>query len=162
VLDAAPPAADSAEHGTLPDSGPLFRHFSSGALRALGAGGRAAASLRRDAIGPAHIALGTLEVDPALRERTALTPARVRMACSGLDEDRTPLPERRLGADERLRAMLAELPSAAGTLEVLGWILARGNQESVALLRRQKVTTTLFERCRGAYEDPPPPPGREL
>lgn len=149
-----PPAVRTDD--ALPVTGPLFRHFSERALRALGASGRAAAALARPAIGPAHLLLGALEVDAELRERTSLSPGRVRMACSGLDEDPTPLPERRLGGDERLRALLAELPAGADTLNVLGWLLERGNQELVALLRRQKVTSTLFERCRGTYQDPPP------
>ncbi len=142
----------------LPAAGPLFRHFSANALRALGTGGRVAAALGRDAIGPAHLVLGALEVDDELREHTALTPTRVRMACSGLDEDRTPLPERRLGGDERLRALLGEIPPGAGTLDVVGWMLARGSEELIALLRRQKVTSALLERCRGVYQDPPPAP----
>jgi len=141
----------------LPAEGPLFRHFSERTLRALGAGGRAAAALDRAAIGPAHLLLGALEVEGELRERTALTPVRARMACSGLDEDPTPLPERRLGGDERLRALLAELPPRAETKDVLGWLLERGSEELVALLRRQKVTPALFERCRGSYQDPPWP-----
>ena len=53
--------------------------------------------------------------------------ARARMACSGLDEDHTPLPERRLGGDERLRALLEEIPPGAGTLDVVAWMLARAN-----------------------------------
>jgi hypothetical protein len=145
----------------LPVTGPLFRHFSASGLRALGCAGRTAAALGRDAIGPAHILLGALELDGELRERTALTQARVRMACSGLDEDRTPLPERRLGGDERLRALLRELPPGAGTLDVVAWMLARGSEELIALLRRQKVTSALFERCRGVYLDPPPEPSPE-
>jgi len=152
-LEAQPPPPGEGQ--ILPAGGPLFRHFSERSLRALGAGGRAAAALGRAAIGPAHLLLGTLEVDGELRERTGLTPARVRMASSGLDEDRTPLGERRLGGDGRICALLAELPSGAGTADVLGWLLGHGSQELIALLRRQKVTSALLERCLGAYEDPP-------
>lgn len=138
----------------LPATGPLFRHFAPDALRALGASARAAAGLSRPSISPAHLFLGSLEADPDLKERTGLTPGRLRMAMSGLDEDRTPLPERALGGDERLRRMLAHLPDGAQTLDVLGWILERGGAEVGALLRRQKVTPELFERCRGIYLDP--------
>jgi hypothetical protein len=155
VLDPGPQTGvDDQPSGT----GSLFRNFADGTLRALGASGRAAASLGRAAIAPAHLLLGALEVDGPLREKTGLSPARVRMACSGLDEDPTPLPERRLGGDERLRALLAEVPPGAETLDVLGWMLARGSEELIALLRRQKVTPALFERCRGVYVDPPPVP----
>jgi len=135
-------------------AGPLFRRFSPEALRALGASSRAAASLDRPAIGPAHLALGALEADEDLRERTGLTALRLRMLSSGLDEDTTPLPERRLPGDERLRELLGALPAAAETLDVLGWMLAHGSEELTSLLRRQKVTPALFERCRGAFHDP--------
>jgi len=155
VLEPALEHAPAEEGRAVPGSGPLFRHFSERSLRALGASGRAAAALARTAIGPTHLLLGALEADAALRERTGLIPARVRMALSGMDEDATPLPERRLAVDERLRTLLAELPSQAGTVHVLGWLLERGSQELVALLRRQKVTLTLLERCRDAYQDPP-------
>ncbi|MSR63655.1 MAG: hypothetical protein EXS08_14585 [Planctomycetes bacterium] len=138
----------------LEAEGPLFRKYSSEALRALGASSRAAASLLRPAIGPAHLMLGALEVDEGLRERTGLTPLRVRMLSSGLDEDTTPLPARRLPGDRRLLELLDSLPAAAETLDVLGWMLAHGSEELTALLRRQKVTQALFERCRGAFRDP--------
>jgi hypothetical protein len=156
VLAPGTPLAPDPNPGSAAQD-PLFRHFSERALRALGASGRAAAALARSAIGPAHLLLGALEVDAELREETALTPGRARMACSGLDEDPTPRSERRLGADQRLHALLQELPPGAETLDVMGWLLGHGSEELVALLRRQKVTSALLERCRGAYRDPLPP-----
>jgi ClpA/ClpB-like protein len=138
-------------------SGGLFRSFSSEALRALGASARAAASLGRASIGPAHLVLGALETDAELRTRTSLSPGRVRMASSGLDEDPTPLAERRLAGDAELRALLAALPEGAETADVLGWVLSSGSAELRALLQRQKVTAALFERCRGVFQDPPTP-----
>lgn len=154
----APPAREDPGQGpgvgSIPTAGPLFRNYSSGALQALGASARAAASFSRPAISPAHLVLGALEVDDELRTSTGLTPGRMRLLLHGLDEDRTPLPERRLAADERLGAMLAELPQGAETLEILGWLLARGGEEVNGLLRRQRVTMALFERCRGVYLDP--------
>jgi hypothetical protein len=161
ILDPTPTATPGSEQARASSGGGLFRSFSSEALRALGTSSRVAASLGRTAIGPAHLVLGALEVDLALRERTALTPGRVRMASSGLDEDRTPLPPRRLAGDASLRALLAALPAGAETLDVLGWVLAHGSVELRALLLRQKVTSALFERCRGVYQDPPPPTKEE-
>lgn len=134
--------------------GPLFRCFSPDALRSLGASSRVASSLGRSSIGPMHLILGALETDADLRERSALSPQRVRMAASGLDEDSTPLPERRLGSEARLRELLSALATGAGTLDVLGWLLTHGSEEMTALLRRQKITPALFERCRGVYMDP--------
>ena len=135
----------------------LFRNFTADALRALSAGARFCAGLGRDAIGPTHLGLGVLEMDPALRASTGLTAARLRLAASGIDADTTPLPDRSLGADARLRALLTELPDNAATLDVLGWLIANGSGELTALLRRQKVTPALFERCRGVYQDPDEP-----
>jgi len=138
-------------------SGPFFAAFQPETLRALGAACRAAGALERDAIGPVHLVLGALEVDADLRARTGLSAPRVRMALSGIDEDPTPLPPRRLEGDERLLALLEGVSVPAETLEILGWLLEHGSEELVALLRRQKITPALFERCRGVYHDPPPP-----
>ncbi len=153
VLELTPAPGTSGE-GAIPPLGPLFRHYSGDALRALGASCRCAASLERDAIGPAHLLLGALEIDATLRQRTNLTASRARMAASGLDEDETPLSERRLPAEGRLRALLTGLPEGAETLDVLAEMLAQASEELTALLRRQKVTTALVERCRGIYRDP--------
>jgi ClpA/ClpB-like protein len=146
-----------AETGPVPAEGPLFRHFSPRALRALGSACRAAASLGREAIGPVHLLIGCLEADEELRARTGLDSARVRMVLSGVDADETPLPARSLEADERLHELLNGLASGAETVDILGWLLTHGPEELVALLRRQKITPALFERCRGAYHDPSPP-----
>lgn len=154
-VELSPPVPAAPADAIVPATGPLFRHFAPGALRALGASCKAAASLERAAIGPLHIALGTLEVDEHLCQRTGLTPARLRLVSSGLDEDATPLPERRIPGDARLLALLGELRPGAGTTEVLGWLLEHGTEELALLLRRQKVTPALFERCRGVYRDPP-------
>lgn len=159
TADADPDAAAVSEppaSAVLEGDGPLFRKFSAQALRALGASSRAAASLQRTAIGPAHLLLGVLEADEDLRARTRLSPLRVRMVSSGLDEDTTPLPVRHLPGEARLRELLDFLPPEAETLDVLGWMLAHGSEELTSLLRRQKVTQALYERCRGAFRDPGP------
>ena len=153
--EAAPPGEPVAA------SGPLFRHFSGDALRALGASCRSAAGLQRDAIGPAHMLIGALEVDAALRESTHLVATRVRMVAGGLDVDATPLPARRLPGDDRLRALLAALPERAETLDVMTELFVHGSEELGALLRRQKVTSALVERCRGVYRDPDPDEGAD-
>lgn len=139
------------------EQGSFFGCFSGAALRALGVACRAAGELGRDAIGPVHLLAGSLEVDPALREHTRLSPGRLRVALSGLDADPTPLPARTLRADESLLELLSSVPPGADTLDVLGWMLAHGTDELRALLRRQKITTALHERARGVFRDPEPP-----
>lgn len=133
---------------------PYFRHFAPEALRALGAACRAAASLERDAIGPAHLLLGCLDCDEDLRREVDLTAGRLRIALGGHDEDPTPLDVRPLEGDLRLVELLGRLERDAGTLEVLAELLVRGNEELIALLQRQKVTPALVERCRGGFSDP--------
>jgi hypothetical protein len=133
---------------------PYFRHFSAGALRGLGAACRAAGSLGRRAIGPVHLLLGCLDVDDDLCRALDLTASRLRIAVAGQDEDPAPLDPRPLQGDGPLRKLVAGLPPGAGTLEVLAELLARGNEELIALLQRQKVTTALVERCKGRFPDP--------
>ena len=59
-----------------------------------------------------------------------------------------------LAASAALGDLLRSLPSGSGTVAVLGWVLASGSGELVALLKRQKVTWSLFERCRDVFTDP--------
>jgi hypothetical protein len=154
-LEAAGEAAGAAKAALLAvPSRSLFENYSQTGLRALGASARAAGTLGRTAIAPAHLVLGCLEADEGLRQRTGLTAVRARLAFAGLDEDPTPLPERNLAASGALRDLLRSLPHASGTVAVLGWFLASGSGELVALLKRQKVTWSLFERCRDAFSDP--------
>jgi hypothetical protein len=135
-------------------AGPLLGGFSAQSLRALGASARSAASFAREAIGPAHVLLGVLEVDEGLRSELGLATGRTRMALAGVDADSTPLPPRRIAAEPRLQALLASLPAEAETLDVLAEMLARASEELKALLLRQKVTGALIERCRGTFRDP--------
>jgi len=151
-LDAVPTGADARS-----TSEPFFRSFAPATLRALGAACRAAASLRRESIGPVHLLLGCLETDDELRASTGLTASRLRAASSGHDADDTPLPPRPLPGDERIVELLARVPPAGETADVLGWILSHGTEELRALLRRQRITPALFERCRGAFPDPARP-----
>lgn len=132
----------------------LFKNYSQAGLRALGASARAAGAAGRPAIAPAHLVLGCLEVDEELRARTGLTAARARLAFAGLDEDATPLAERELSASPALGELLRSLPSASGTVAAMGWFLSSGSGELVALLKRQKITWSLFERCRDTFSDP--------
>lgn len=155
-VPAGPETVEAATPGAEPFRAdePYFRHFAPVALRALGAACRAAAALERDAIGPAHLLLGCLDCDESLRHEVGLTAGRLRIALAGYDEDPTPLAIRPLEGDPRLLALLGSLVQGAGTLQVLAELLARGNEELIALLQRQKVTATLVERCRGGFTDP--------
>jgi len=139
---------------TLSASGSLFRNYSLDGLRALGASSRAAGSLGRTSITPAHVLLGALETDQALRARTGLTASRARLALSGVDEDATPLVARDLPWSKDLTELLQELPEGAETSRMLGWLLEHGKSELVLLLQRQKVTSALFARCGTTFRDP--------
>jgi hypothetical protein len=139
---------------TAEPAGSLFHTYSPTALRALGASARAASSLARSAIAPAHLLLGCLEADGELRTRTGLTAPRARLVLAGLDEDLTPLPARPLGASVGLVEMLRALPERSDSSAALGWFLSSGSAEVVALLKRQKVTLPLWERCHGVFSDP--------
>jgi ATP-dependent Clp protease ATP-binding subunit ClpA len=151
----APSVAQAARtEAALPREGAFFRSFGAEALRALAASARLAGQLGRTAIGPAHLLLGVLEASPAAREACGLTLGRARLALTGLDEDPTPLPERRAPPSAALRTLLEALPEAAQTSDVLAWLLAYGSPELTALLRRQKVTVALAERCRNVFRDP--------
>ena len=151
-LPAALPASEP-----VPAEGPLFRSFSNDARRALGGACRIASQLSRRSISPAHLLLACLEAAPEVRERAALTPTRARMALSGRDADATPSETANLPLSSRLGRALGELPEGAQTLDFLGQVLARGSEELRALLRRQKVTTELWESVQSArsrFEDP--------
>jgi len=147
-----PPA--EAAGAALEAGGTLFRNYAPAGLRALGASARVAGSLGRAAIAPAHLLLGTLEVDEDLRARTGLTASRARLALAGQDEDPTPLSTRALPRGRELEELLASLPEGSETSAVLGWLLERGQGELVLLLQRQKVTPALFARCRNSFRDP--------
>ena len=53
-----------------------------------------------------------------------------------------------------LLELLRALPEASQTSAALGCFLASGSAELVALLKRQKITWSLFERCRASFQDP--------
>jgi hypothetical protein len=153
-LAAAGEAVRATGTALLVPASSLFRNYSQAGLRALGASARAAGTAGRAAIAPAHLVLGCLEVDEDLRERTGLSAARARLVFAGLDEDATPLPARELAAGRELGELLRALPSGSGTVAAMGWFLASGSGELVALLKRQKITWALFERCRSTFTDP--------
>lgn len=152
-------AAESGAEATpgapvLTTAGTLFRDYSPESLRALGASARAAGALQRPAIAPAHLVLGCLECDEGLRQRTGLSATRARLLLSGVDEDTTPLPVRALPGSADLGELLRSLPEGSESAAVLGWFLSSSSAEVMALLKRQKVTWSLFERCRSTFRDP--------
>ncbi len=159
-FSAAPPAAApaaGAEGEAVAEEGPLFRSFSTASKRVLGAAGNAAARFERDAIAPAHVLLGCLEIDEALRDAAGLTVARTRMLLSDRDADPTPPPRGSLPAGAELAALLARTAADADTLGLLGAILDHGASELRQLLTRQKVTAAVVGRCLGVFQDPDPP-----
>lgn len=145
------------EREALPVEGPLFRHFSPTARRALSAACRAADRFQRNSISPAHLLWGCLEAEETLREEAGFTPARVHLILAGRDADDTPLEERALEPSPPFLELLSALPAGAGTMEILGEILVHGREEVRALLQRQKITSALHQRSAQAFRDPEPP-----
>ena len=138
----------------VPELGPLLKFFDPEARRALSAACRHAVRLERDAISPAHLMMGALEGSP--QGLLGVTQSRAQMFLTGRDEDPTALPERHLPFSSNLIQLLTELPDAASTSPMLGWILKNGNPELRGLLDRQRVTLSLLEHTKAAFCDPDP------
>ena len=150
-------AGDAFPPGALPPSGPLFRHYSKDARRALATSARVAHGLGRETISPGHLLLAALEAEGGLRERCGLTASRARMVLSGRDADPTPPSDAPISPDEALTSLLGGLPDGAGSEALLSWVLEQGPVELRGLFERQKVGSELLSRARGAFRDPEPP-----
>jgi len=132
--------------------GPLFRFFAQEARKALGAACRQATRLDRDEISPVHLVLGCLSVDDEFDGA-----ARVRSLLRGHDTAPSRRARREIPADAGLRRLLGTLPTRAGTVQILGWIIAHGGDEVRALLHRQRITPKLLEHAGKSFEDPATP-----
>ncbi len=152
------PVPPRAEGEVLPREGPLLRHYSEAARRALGLACRAAGQLERDAISPAHVVLAALEADSALAQRASCSPSRARMVLGSHDVDLTPLGSRRLPLAPDLTSLLEGVEPGAETAAVLTRLLAGGTEELRLLLIQQKITLALAERSGGSFPDPEVPP----
>jgi hypothetical protein len=151
-------ASAAAGAGPIASAGPLFRHFSMQAKRALSAANRDAAAASLETIGPAHVVIGCLRSDERLAELAGLGWQRARLALSAHAADRTPPAPRLLPADELLVVFLERLPERAGSVALLAGILAGGPVELSQILRRHKVTAELLARAGAAFADPDPAP----
>jgi len=87
-------AAPAPSEACVPEDGPLLKFFNNGARRAMAAACRQANRLGRDAIAPAHLMLGALEVTEG--KLAGLSATRVQLFFNGRDEDSTPLDSRPL------------------------------------------------------------------
>ena len=124
--------------------------LSSESRRALGAACRRAARRDQEAIAPAHLFLGALDVesgDDLRRERLA-------MALGTCDEDPTPLPNEPLAFDAEFSALLAEIPEPVGTVDLLRRVLGDSQAELTLLFVQERVTPALVARVGEAYSDP--------
>lgn len=144
------------EAGATPlhDGGEVLAGYSSGAMRALGVACRTAVQLSREAISPAHLIFATLEVDGALAERAGTLPMRVRSSLTGLDVDPATPPERALVADERLAALLADVPAGSGSVGLYASLVDHATAEMRQLLDRHKLGPEFAARARGGFDDP--------
>lgn len=142
---------------TIPSSGPLFRHFSSGARRTLSNACRVAAATSHPSIAPGHLLLGCLQEADALAASTGLRFARARMIVGARAADATPPPERLLALDDDLLDFLAGVPAGADSLDLLARYLTGGTPELTQILVRNKLKPHLLDRSRGAFRDPAAP-----
>lgn len=134
----------------------LFALFDETAKKALSRSNRAAASLRANEIGPAHLFMGCLQMDEPLAEELGLTFSRARLTLGQDHLDPTVAPERSLALDATLLALLEKLPSGADSLGLLAALHAGGDADLATLLGRHKVTAELLERSKQAFQDPEP------
>ncbi|HVS18040.1 MAG TPA: hypothetical protein VMT18_05525 [Planctomycetota bacterium] len=143
---------DVAPTGRAPAS--LFRHVSEDAKRCLSAAARLARGSEGESIGPAHLALACLQTQRDLERGARLSASRLRMILRERMRDPTPLPERRLEADEVLLEFLAALPQGADSLALLARCHAGPTPDLAQVLMRHKVTPALLQRAAGAFRDP--------
>ncbi|MEM7311116.1 MAG: hypothetical protein AAF682_30880, partial [Planctomycetota bacterium] len=151
------PGAAPAGEAAVAAEGALFRSFSNASKRALSSAGHQAVRLERDAISPAHVALGCLEVDEDLRTASGLTASRMRLAVGPADADETPHPERDLPPSDELVEFLLGCEPDSDSLQLLGRLLDEAEPELRQLFTRQKVVSDVVDRCRGVLSDPPAP-----
>lgn len=149
--DPAGPAADPVR-----EEGHLFHHFSPDARRALSGAGRVARRAGAPAIAPAHLLVATLEVDGTLAQRLGLTAGRAAQVLRPYASDPSRPASDPIPPEPGMLAFLAALPPGAGSLDVLGRLLADPSSEQAQVFARQKVTSALLARARGAIADPDP------
>jgi ATP-dependent Clp protease ATP-binding subunit ClpA len=143
-----------ASDSPAPDSGPLFKHFSLRAKRALTQANHMASALRLEAISPAHVLLGTLKESERSSSLGGLSFQRARLVLAGRTADETEPAPRALPPDESLIEFVERLPDRAGSLALLAQFLAGDTPELAQILLRNKVTAELIERARGSFDDP--------
>jgi len=115
---------------------------------------KATARASEPAIGPARIFHACLQAGPELEGRVGLTAARARLVLEGSFVDRSPLPNRELGADETLLAFLSRLPARGGSLELLAACHHESTPELSELLLRHKIAPELLRRAAAELTDP--------
>lgn len=147
--EAAPRSSTS-----LPESGPLFKHFTMRAKRALTQANHLAASFKLDAISPAHVLLGCLKEGERMSTLSGLSFQRARLVLAGRTADMSSPAPRPIPPDETLIEFVEGLPTGAGTLALLARFLAGKTPELAQILTRHKVTLELLERAPAAFEDP--------
>ncbi|MEX1026196.1 MAG: Clp protease N-terminal domain-containing protein [Planctomycetota bacterium] len=150
AVGAAPKLVDETAGPALTDEDGVLAALSPDARRALGAACRRAVRHDRDAITPAHLLLGALDVETGedlRRERIAL-------ALGGLDADLTPLPAAALALDDVLREILTRLPAPIDTVAILERVLSDTRAELTLLFVQERVTPALVARVGTAYGDP--------
>lgn len=149
ALEEASPRSDWPE-----DAGSFFAQFDDVAKRAVSGSNRAAAALRAQTIGPAHILLGCLQADEPLATSLGLNFSRARLTLARDHEDPTPAEARELTLGPELTAFLRALPQGADSRAFLEALHGPATQDLGTLLQRHKVSPDLLQRSVEAFSDP--------
>lgn len=153
----AAPAAASEQEGALDPAGPLFRGFSDPAKRALSQANKDAFGAKESAISPARLAVACLAMDPGLESRCGIRRVQAVGALRGNFQDNEPLEARPLPPSDELLGFLDDLEEGAGSIAVLAATREQGDAELIALLDRHKITESLLARSQDAFRDPAHP-----
>lgn len=159
ITDASPRAAGPEETALAAD-GPLFRGFSDPAKRALSQANKDAFGAKETAISPARLAVACLALDPELESRCGIRRVQAVAALRGQFADLESLAPRALPPSDELLGFLDGLQEGAGSIAVLAATREQGDAELIALLDRHKITESLLARSLEAFRDPEHPEPR--
>jgi ATP-dependent Clp protease ATP-binding subunit ClpA len=140
--------------GGVSESGPLFRHFSDEAKRALSAAAKLARQGDSPSVSAAHLLQAGLQSHVRLERVAGIPASRARLLLRGRSDDLVEATGEPLSIDGALEGLLGRVPGGASTVELLAAFHGGDTLELARVLLRHKVTPALIERARTAFQDP--------